>query len=255
MKADAAKIKALLTVSESINIQLVSETASTNDDMKKNASEGAEEISVLIADKQTAGKGSKGRKFFSPEGTGCYMSILVRPQLRPEECTLLTTMAAVAAATAIEKVCGKKADIKWVNDIYIDGRKIAGILTEGAFISKEKIAYAVIGIGINLSEPEGGFPEEIKDIAGALGSAEIKNELIAEIINRFVPFYRRLPHKDYMREYKKRLFFIGREIKVIQGEISFRAKAVDIDDMCSLVVEKEDGTLVTLNSGEISIKI
>lgn len=254
MKTDLKKIRALLTANEDIIIETVAVTASTNEDMKTKAKEGAPEISLLIADRQTKGKGSKGRSFFSPDSTGCYMSFLLRPKLKPEECTLLTSIAAVATAQAIEKVTGKAADIKWVNDIYMGGKKVAGILTEGAFINKDEISYAVVGIGINLTVPEEGFPEEIKNIAGTLGTAEIKNEIIAEITNRFVYYYRKLPDNSYIEAYRKRLFFLGKEITVIQGENSFSAKAIDIDKMCRLKVATADGEQL-LSAGEISIKL
>ncbi|MBQ7294562.1 MAG: biotin--[Clostridia bacterium] len=254
MKTDLEKIRALLTADEDIIIETVAVTASTNEDIKAKAKAGAPEISLLIADKQTKGKGSKGRSFFSPDSTGCYMSFLLRPKLRPEECTLLTSIAAVATAEAIEKVTNKAADIKWVNDIYMGGKKVAGILTEGAIINKDEISYAVVGIGINLTVPEEGFPEEIKNIAGTLGTAEIKNELIAEIINRFVYYYRKLPDNSYIQAYRKRLFFLGKEITVIQGDNSFSAKAIDIDAMCRLRVSTHEGEKL-LSAGEISIKL
>lgn len=254
MKACTDKIKKLLTVNEHIIIETVNETQSTNDDLKKLAAAGTSEVYVLVAEKQTKGKGSKGRSFFSPDGTGCYMSFLLRPALKPQECTLLTSIAAVATAEAIEKTTGKTADIKWVNDIYMGGKKVAGILTEGAFRNKNEIDYAVVGIGINLSVPEGGFPEEIKNVAGALGSEEIKNELIAEIINRFMFYYRSLPDKGYVSQYRKRLFFIGKEITVTQADSSFKATATDIDDMCRLIVTTSDSETVILSAGEISIR-
>ena len=254
MKTDPQKIRALLTENEPIIIESVCVTASTNEDMKKTAREGAEEIRLLIADRQTAGKGSKGRSFFSPDGTGCYMSFLLRPGIKPEECILLTTIAAVATAEAIEKVTGRQADIKWVNDIYMGGKKVAGILTEGAFKNKDKIDFAVVGIGINLAVPEGGFPEEIKNIAGSADAAGKKNELIAEIVNRFVYYYRRLPDSSYVSGYRKRLFFLGREITVLQGDKSFTAVATDIDAMCRLKVKTAEGELL-LSAGEISVKI
>lgn len=254
MKTDLQKIRALLEISERITIESVSITASTNEDMKIKARQGTGEISLLIADSQTAGKGSKGRSFYSPGKTGCYMSFLLRPGLKPEECILLTTIAAVATAEAIETVTGKKADIKWVNDIYMGGKKVAGILTEGAFINKDKIDYAIVGIGINLSVPEGGFPEEIKNIAGEVDAAGKKNELIAAIVNRFVYYYRRLPDNSYISQYRKRLFFLGREITVIQGDKAFTAVAEDIDPMCRLKVKTAEGELL-LGAGEISVKI
>ncbi len=253
MTTDINKITSLLSEKDHIIIETVASTKSTNTDMKLKAAAGAEEICVLIAEKQTAGKGSKGRSFFSPGGTGCYMSLLLRPELKPEECTLLTSIAAVATAEAIEKVEGKTADIKWVNDIYMGGKKIAGILTEGAFKNKDKIDYAVVGIGINLTVPDGGFPEEIKNIAGAVGSDKNKNELIAEIINRFVFYYRKLPDNSFTEQYRKRLFFLGKEISVISGDSAFKATAVDIDEMCRLRVKTANGEKL-LNAGEISVK-
>lgn len=254
MKTDLQKIRALLTRNEHIIIESVAVTASTNEDMKTKARQGTDEISVLVADRQTAGKGSKGRSFYSPVGTGCYMSFLLRPKIRPEECILLTTIAAVAAAEAIEKLTGKQADIKWVNDIYMGGKKVAGILTEGAFVSKDKIDFAVVGIGINLTVPDEGFPEEIKNIAGALGTDVIKNELIAEIVNRFVYYYRRLPDNSYVSEYRKRLFFLGRDITVVQADKTFTAVAEDVDEMCRLKVKTSEGEQL-LGAGEISVKI
>ncbi len=252
---DINKIKSLLNAGDNITIEAVAETASTNEDMKTKARQGADEISVLIADRQTKGKGSKGRQFFSPGGTGCYMSFLLRPAIKPEDCIMLTTMAAVATARAIEKLTDKKAEIKWVNDIYIGGKKTAGILTEGAYTAGDKIDFAVLGIGINLAVPDGGFPEELRDIAGALGDVEIKNELIAEIISGFVCLYKNLPDKSYMKEYRERLFFLGKKVKVVCGDICSEATAIDVDDMCRLLAELDSGETLTLGSGEISLKI
>ncbi len=255
MKTDINLIKSLVGKNEKIIIEATEETASTNEDMKAIARQGADEIRVLIADRQTKGKGSKGRHFFSPKDTGCYMSFLLRPTIKPEECIMLTTMAAVATAEAIEKLTDEKAYIKWVNDIYIGGKKTAGILTESAFISAEKIDFAVVGIGINLTVPEGGFPEEINDIAGALGRDEIKNELIAEIISRFTALYKKLPDKSYMSSYRKRLFFLGEKIEAIRQNGSFVARAIDIDEMCRLIVEFDGGERCILGWGEISTRI
>lgn len=255
MKASIDEIKKYLNINENIEIEIIDSTESTNEDMKIKARRGKDEIAVLIAEKQTKGKGSKGRSFYSPHGTGIYMSLLLRPNFRPDETTLLTTMTAVALSQAIDKVTKEKSQIKWVNDIYIGGKKVAGILTEGAFKSEEKIDYAIVGIGINLAVPDEGFPEEIKNIAGALGQTKIINELIGEIINHFHYYYRRLPDSAYVEQYRKRLFFLGKEIKVINHEVSYKATALDIDDKCRLIVKKQNGEILTLNSGDISVKI
>lgn len=249
------EIKKHLNINEPIEIEIVKSTKSTNDDMKEKAKSGTDEISLLIAHSQTKGKGSKGRSFYSPDSTGIYMSFLLRPNLLPKETTLLTTMTAVALSEAIESLTDKKADIKWVNDIYIGGKKTAGILTEGAFKTKEKIDYAIVGIGINLAVPDEGFPKEISDIAGALGQKQIANELIGEIINRFYYYYRALPNKEFIKEYKKRLFVLGQKIKVISHENSFNATAIDIDEDFRLIVKTEKNEILYLDSGEISVRI
>ena len=125
--------KHLLDYAKDIDIEIVKEIDSTNDELKRQAINGQGEIKLLIAESQTKGKGTKGRSFFSPADTGCYMSFLLRPSYSAEECSLLTTAAATATACAIEMVTGKKAQIKWVNDIYIERKKVAGILTEASF--------------------------------------------------------------------------------------------------------------------------
>lgn len=257
-KANANEIrKYLLPYAENIIIETVNEIDSTNDEMKKRALQGEKEIILLVAESQTKGKGSKGRAFFSPESTGCYMSFLLRPGYSAEECTLLTTMAAAATAESIEAVSGQRAQIKWINDIYIERRKVAGILTE-ASISKggRNLDYAVVGIGINIAEPQGGFPAEIKNIAAAVLSDNrgIKNHLIGEVINRFIYYYQNLIKKEYLNEYRKRLFFLGENITVVEGDKTYTAKAVDIDDMCHLIAKTEAGEIKTLFGGEISIR-
>lgn len=243
---------------EKVKIEIVEEVGSTNDEMKKAALSGEKEISILIAHSQSAGKGRKGRSFYSPENTGIYMSFLLRPKYTPEECTLLTTMAATAAARSIEKVTGKKTQIKWVNDVFMEGRKVAGILTEASFSADKKgLDFAVVGIGINITPPADGFPDEISDIAGTVlsdGTKLIKNRLIAEIINSFVENYNTLPQREYLEHYRKRLFFLGQEITVLEADRTYKATAIDVDSMCHLIVKLPDGTGKVLYGGEISIK-
>ena len=257
-KANEAEIrKYLLPYAQDIIIETADIIDSTNDELRRRALKGQKEITLLIAEHQTKGKGSKGRSFFSPDGTGCYMSFLLRPPYSAEECTLLTTMASAVTAQAIEKVTGKKAQIKWVNDIYIERRKVAGILTQAGFSNDGKyLDYAIVGIGINICVPDGGFPDEIKNIAAAVSadSTHIKNRLIGEIANGLIYYYKNLAGIEYMREYRNRLFFLGEKITVTQSDITYTATAKDIDDMCHLIVETENGETKTLFGGEISIK-
>ena len=266
-EAQEDRIRSLLyDYAKDIDIEIVKEIDSTNDELKRQAINGQNEIKLLIAESQTKGKGTKGRSFFSPAGSGCYISFLLRPKYSVEECTLLTTVAATATALAIEsatsnlqRTTGKKTQIKWVNDVYIDRKKVAGILTEASMRKDGKgLDYMIIGIGVNITPPEGGFPAEIENIATSVITDEhmyIKNKLIAEIANALIFYYKCFKKKLFIEEYKKRLFFLGEEITVTQGNESYKATAVDIDSMCHLIVKTADGEEKTLQSGEISIKL
>ena len=245
--------KYLEAYAENIKIETVDIIDSTNDEMRRRAENGEKEISLLIAEKQTKGRGTKGRSFFSPDGTGIYMSFLLRPTYTPEECTFLTTMAAVASAKAIERVVGRKPQIKWVNDIYLDKKKAGGILTQ-AHLSQNgrKVEWAVVGIGINLSEPEGSFPADLTDIATAIGETDglIKNRLIGEIVNEFVSYYRSLTEKEFIGEYSKRLLGLNEEITVREGEEEYNGTVIGIDSMCRLKIRLRDGSEKILSSAQ-----
>lgn len=243
---------------EYLNIKTVTvkETTSTNDELKKLALSGEKGTVLYVADRQTAGKGRKGRSFFSPEDTGIYMSLLIHPDLSAEECTLVTPLCAVAVAEAIENITAVTADIKWVNDIYVSEKKVAGILTEGAF-SQKGADYIIVGIGINLCVPEEGFPEEIRDIAGALTDKSdfLREKLTAEVVNSFMYHLSRIKSRDFIPLYKDRLFFLGKEITVISPDGSYKATAEDIDEICRLKIKTADGEVKILGSGEISVRI
>ena len=266
-EAQEDRIRSLLNnYAKDIEIEIVKEIDSTNDELKRQAIDGQGEIKLLIAESQTKGKGTKGRSFFSPADTGCYMSFLLRPSYSAEECSLLTTAAATATALAIEMVTGNlqgttgiKTQIKWVNDVYIERKKVAGILTEASFRKDGSgLEYVIVGIGVNINPPNDGFPAEIENIAASITTEEplyIKNALIAQIANGVVFFYKYLQKRLFIPEYKKRLFFLGEEITVTQGNETYKATAVDIDSMCHLIVKTPDGVEKTLHSGEISIKL
>ncbi len=239
-----------------ITVEVRDEVGSTNDELKKAAADEKLNNFLLVARKQTAGRGRIGRKFYSPADSGIYMSLLVRPDSEPEKCTLLTSIAAVAVAEALEEIFSVKADIKWVNDIYIDGRKVSGILTESRF-SQGKALFSVVGIGINITESEEGFPDEIKDIAGAVTKeekADLKNSVIASVVNRFMEYYSALPEMSFAREFDKRLLWKGKKVSVISAQSVYTAEIKGIDEMCHLIVEDGQGTEQTLFSGEISIR-
>ncbi len=244
---------------QELQLHVYDSVDSTNLVLRRLASEGAPEGTVTIAASQTGGRGRKGRSFYSPQGTGVYVSLLLKPKIAPDDATLITTTAAVAVCEAVEALSGKPAEIKWVNDVFLDGKKICGILTEGSFdMESGQFEYAVLGTGINVYEPEGGFPEEIRAVAGNVLSAPTsdgKNRMIAEYLNHFLPLYRRLGSAEANAEYRKRSFVLGRMVNVIGGAGVTPARAIDVDDHCRLIVEYEDGRREALSSGEISVKV
>ncbi len=240
-----------------IKIEVLERVSSTNTLVKELASENDEGF-VIVAGEQTAGRGRMGRSFFSPGDSGVYMSLLLKPEIKPEDAVQITTAAAVSVCRALEHLGVSDSKIKWVNDIYIGNRKVCGILTESSFNSLSGILdFAVLGVGINIYESADGFPEDIKDIAGAVFTRReegLRNKFIAEFINSFFDFYKVLSSKKHMKEYKDKSFVLGKEITVIQGEKTEKAKALDIDENCNLIAEFPDGAIKKLYTGEISIK-
>ncbi len=238
------------------DIQIFSELDSTNRYLKELAKEGAKAGTVIIANKQSAGKGRLGRSFFSPEGTGIYMSILLRPEMELQKSVRITSMAAVAVARAIERVSGIEAKIKWVNDIFLNGKKVCGILTEsGINATTGVLEYAVLGIGINVGTIQ--FPEELKQIATSIcnecSHTVKRNELIVEILKELEYWYPSLWNGSFLKESRKRSLLLGKDILVVGSEKDYQAKALDLDDMGHLWIEKE-GKKEMLHSGEVSIK-
>lgn len=242
------------------NIEVFKTLDSTNNMLKSLAASGESEGKVVISEEQTAGKGRISRSFYSPAGTGLYMSVLLRPQFGPEESSYITSAAAAAVARAIEMISGCDAKIKWVNDIYCKGKKVCGILTEASMnLETGGLEYAVLGIGVNVNPPTQGFPEEISDIASSvfersMNTGDTRSRLAAEILNNFWQYYKTLGQKTFLREYRERSMIVGHDILVLHGSSSKKARALGIDDSCHLIVEYEDGSQENLSSGEISIR-
>ena len=261
-------------------IKIVDFIDSTNLVLKKMAKEGAPEGTAIIAKEQSAGRGRNGRSFFSPKDAGIYFSILLRPKAHDGfAVTDITPMAGVAASEAIEKCTGKKVGIKWVNDLIYREKKICGILAEAEADGKGGLSYAVLGIGLNVFAPKGGWPDDISDRAGSLfertgnfapraeigemspvsefqqtADDELKLDIANETISRFMEIYRR-NDRTFVDEYKKRCITNGRRIVVIIGKSKRNALALGIDDECRLLVRYEDdGSLEALSGGEISIR-
>lgn len=230
---------------------------STNTFAKKLAQLNCPSGSVIIAEEQTAGKGRMGRDFYSPNRSGIYFSVILRPQLSFESATLITTCASVAIAKAIENLTNLTVKIKWVNDIYINGKKACGILTEaGVNVEGRTLDYVIIGIGINVSTAS--FPEILKDKATSLELESKKplsrNVLIAEILNNLEEELKGIEKRSFLPDYIKRSNILGREISVISPQNTFSATAIDIDENANLIIRTKNGQIKTLNSGEISIR-
>lgn len=245
---------------QSLSIRVVDEVDSTNSVLKRMAAEGAPQGSVLIAERQSAGRGRMGRSFYSPPGTGLYMSLLLRPCMEAQRATLVTTSAAVAVAEAIERLAGEAAQIKWVNDVLFHGRKVCGILTEaGMDFESGMIDHVVLGIGVNTAAPAEGFPEELQAVAGAaFGAApvpELRCRLAAEILERFLGYYACLGSVACYQAYKSRSVVLGKDVQLISpGREAVPARVLDIDTDFALVVETGDGQARRVNAGEISLR-
>lgn len=226
---------------------------STNLEVRRRAELGAEEGLCVIADRQTAGMGSKGRSFFSPSLTGLYMSILVKPA--KTDPALLTCSAAASVCLALEER-GKRPGIKWVNDVLLDAKKVCGILTQGFYTGSE--GFAVVGIGVNLVPPPEGFPPELRDIAGAVWEESddvrsLRNSL-AESVSE--GFFRMLGDPDGMKRiYLSRSVVPGRTVTVTDSEGSYRALALSINGDLSLKVKTDRGEIMNLYSQEVSLKL
>lgn len=254
----AEKILKKLKNPQNFDITVMDEIDSTNKYLKALAINGAKTGRVIIADRQTNGHGRYNRKFYSPEGCGIYLSYLFCPTLKAEDSVLVTAAAAVAAAKACEKYSDEKIQIKWVNDLLVSGRKLCGILTEGAINPKTKcFDWVVLGIGINVYTPENDFDDEIKQIATSLSKEKrdnLRNILCAEFLNIFEEYCNNLESKSFLADYQNRLAFLGEEIFVIKQGEKIPAKALGIDSDCRLLVEYKDSSREYLYSGEITIR-
>lgn len=227
--------------------------SSTNDYAKENA-EKLNDGSLIIAKTQTAGRGRMNRYFFSPDKTGIYMSLFLKPYFKAKKYFYITVAAAVAVRRAIEKLFQTTPTIKWVNDIYINDKKVCGILTEA--VTNGNKSFAVLGIGINLKKPIDGFPSDINNKAGYITSVsdiETKEKLIAEIINNFDTFYKNIEEKEFMDDYRRFSYLDGKTVEYTKNGITHTAEVLGIDAEAGLLVS--DGkTTQRLFTGEVSVK-
>nr|WP_294677215.1 biotin--[acetyl-CoA-carboxylase] ligase [uncultured Blautia sp.] len=243
-----------------VSVKIARELESTNRSAREAAFAGeAENGAVILARRQTGGRGRRGRSFYSPENSGLYLSVVLRPDRTLTEGILITTAAATAVYRAVRKVCGIDLAIKWVNDLYLDNRKVCGILTEAVTdFESGNIEFAIVGIGLNLYRPEEGFPEDLEESAGALYDSREKaagvncSLLVAEIVNELLM---ETESPTLSREYVENNMIPGKEIMITDGDRTRPAMALKINPDGRLLVKEQDGTENLLSYGEVSVKV
>lgn len=234
---------------------------STNDEAKRLAEKTFENGTVLIADEQQSGRGRLGRNWTSPKGKGIWLTIMLKPQIAPKDASKMTIIAALAVRRAIQSVCKVESQIKWPNDIVLNGKKICGILTE-MNAEMDEIHYLIVGIGINVNLDKDDFDETLLDKATSLkveSNSEIDRKiLVANILNEFEILYhdfiKEVNIEKYFEEYKKASATIGKQVKIIDRKGEIIGFAEDLNMEGQLIVRKEDGTFIEVTSGEVSVR-
>jgi len=229
---------------------------STNDLAKDLAARGAPEGTVVVAEAQTGGRGRLGREWNSPPGVGLYVSLILRPPLPPMELPQITLTTAVAVVRAVHRVASLAPGIKWPNDLLLNGKKLAGILTEMETES-DRIRYVVVGLGVNVNNPD--FPPELAATATSLtlavGGAFSRVQLLQAWLEEFEALYgwflnQRFP--EILEEWKRHTVTLGRAVTVRQGTRQISGKALDVAPDGALLLRTDNGELVRVTSGEIT---
>jgi len=250
MRLSQSRIQAVLP---DVSVEVLQEVDSTNSEAKRRLRAGLETPLLLAAEHQTAGRGRQGKQFYSPEGTGIYMTLTVHPDAPLTDAVSVTTRASVAVCRAIRYVTGLQPEIKWVNDLYLGGKKICGILVEAdsdfaAGITK----HLVIGVGVNVTTA--AFPEDLPEAASLSVNAD-RDQLIAAIARELLKETADLRDHSYLEDYRRWSMVLGKPIVwTLNGE-QREATAVSIDEAGGLVIEDADGMRRTLQSGEISLRL
>lgn len=239
-------------------ITVLSEVDSTNNAAKELAGAGAPHGSAVAAEMQTAGKGRIGRSFVSPVGKGLYVSTIIRPRFSLEFAPMITAAAACAAAKAVESLCGQPVNIKWVNDLYMNGRKICGILTEASMgLELKTLDYAVIGIGINVRSAKETLGEELCRIVTSVedetGIIIDRNALCARLFHELEYFLGKLEDRSFLEDYRRRELLTGNTITASVGGETIMGRAVGIDDNANLMIKLDSGEIKHLSSGEANL--
>ncbi len=242
-------------------LHCLEEVDSTNSYLKRIALEGAPHGTAAIADYQTGGKGRMGRQFQSPRGKGVYLSILLRPRCSAADTLPVTALTAVAVCNAVERTAGVRPQIKWTNDVVLQGRKLCGILTEVALEGETgQVQSMVIGAGINVHHQPGDFSPEVEAMATsldqALGGSHSRPDLAAALYLELLALGDRLgeDHSADLAAYRRDCLTLGREARLLWGDRQEQVTALDVDEQFGLIVRRQDGTVTTVRSGEVSVR-
>ena len=243
------------------SVQVFEEVTSTNTLLKELGRQGAIAGTVLVADRQTGGRGRLGRTFLSPGGVGVYLSALIRPNCAPRSLMHLTCAVAVAMCDAVEAAFGFRPGIKWTNDLVVGNRKLGGILTELGLDPKTGlVSYAVLGIGINCGQTDTDFDESIRSMATSarmvLGHTADRDRLIAEMVLALERMDHELLHAPahMLDRYRRDCITLGQDVSILRGDEIRHATALDIDAEGGLVVRYDSGETGTVTSGEVSVR-
>ncbi len=237
-------------------VELFEQLPSTNDYMKEQANH-LRDGNVVIANEQTLGKGRNGRQFHSPKQSGIYLSIFLQPNLSIQQSLKVTACASVAIYEAIKANYGLECAIKWVNDVYLNDKKIAGILCEASLeLNTASLEYMIVGMGINIHSY--AMPKQIQEVAGCVEDFSDKkierNQIIHDILSYFYYYYNTIEDNTFLPIYKEHSYVLFKTIMVHEKDVSYQARVLDIDENANLIIQKEDKSLTTLSSGEISIR-
>lgn len=242
------------------DIQVFEQTTSTNDVVERLARDGVREGVAVFAEAQTKGRGRLGRKWISPSRRGLWFSVLLRPALRPQAATRLTTAAAVALARAIHGETGLTPEIKWPNDLLLDGRKVAGILTE-MHAEPDRVRHVTLGIGIDVNLAPEDLPAELRPIAtslrAALGSVVDRPALAAAVLRELDAVYARLNAGEFEAvadEWEGRCTTIGRDVRIDVGGRLIAGRAESLDPDGALLVRTQHGRLERIVGGDVSVE-
>jgi len=242
------------------DIRVFERTTSTNDVIEKLARDGVQEGAVVFAESQTKGRGRLGRRWASPERRGLWFSVLLRPDLRPQETTQLTVIAATALWRAIHEQTGLRPEIKWPNDILIRGRKTAGILTE-LTAELDRVKYVILGIGVDVNLGAGDFPPELRKLATSLkietGNAVSRSELATAILRELDRDYERVCSGDFAvvaDEWEEHCTTLGRHVAIQIGDRKIRGRAESLGEDGALLLRTEHGHLERIIGGDVTLE-